>query len=241
MQVVQERFHSNTMVYYWLVSRIFKLFLIRFVLCMFVNNYLQKVFPCVDWCVHRAGRFHTVTLLSVEHGVLSKLYWCISRCGVDGHSQHCCGTVQGQGQLCACGQGTGVRHSSVGLTLPLLLPPLLVLLGLGSISPGSGTPPGCVQPSPLGLLQKELLLGALLQISLSLPGNLTLLFYHVVTVLVFTAYLCYSHLHVHEHSTVFPSSCGCFMSYNWNLDFGISWMFMWADFWVLNSILALLA
>lgn len=97
--------------------------------------------------------------------------------------------------------------------------------GAGQVSPGSGTTPGCVQPSLLGLLQKELLLGALLQISLSLPGNLTLLFYHGVTVLVFTAYLCYSHLRVHERSTLFPSSCGCFMSCNWNLDFEISWMF----------------
>lgn len=37
-------------------------------------------------------------------------------------------------------------------------------------------------------------------------------FFHVVVALVFTAYLCYSHLHVHEHSTRFTSLCGCFTS-----------------------------
>lgn len=47
---------------------------------------------------------------------------------------------EGQGQLGAWGQGTGLRHSGQ-LTLPLLLPPLLLQLGLGGVSAGSGTTP----------------------------------------------------------------------------------------------------
>jgi len=35
-----------------------------------------------------------------------------------------------------------------------------------------------------------------------------MLFYHLVVVLVFTAYLCYSHLNVHGRSTFFLSFCG---------------------------------
>lgn len=93
--------------------------------------------------------------------------------------------------------GHGLGHS-----LELALP--LVLLGLGSVSPGSGTTAGLCAALTSGLLQKEPVLWALLQISLSLPGNLTLLFYHVVTVFVFTAYLYYSHVHEHVHE---PTSC----------------------------------
>lgn len=96
MQVVQKRFHSNKMVYYWLVSGIFKLFLITLVLCMFVNTYFQKVFPCVDWSAGGAGGFHAVTVWSVEHGVLGGLWCCVTRCAGDGHSQPWCGTVQAE-------------------------------------------------------------------------------------------------------------------------------------------------
>lgn len=134
----------------------------------------------------------------------------------DGHSRRWCGTVQaeeggsGPARCLAAGHGAQAQRAA-------------------DTSPAAATTPAAAgawrrlswvrhYTSLLGLLQKQLVLWALLQISLSLPGNLTLLFYHVVTVLVFTAYLCYSHPCVYERSTLFPSSCGCFMSYNWKLD-----------------------
>lgn len=128
MQVVQKRFHSNKVVYYWLVSCILKLFLTMFVLCTFVNHSFQQVFSCVDWSVHGAGGLHTA-LLCVGHGAqwaVGELVWpWAARGALVGHSV----------ELAQCGAGT------------------VPLLGPGTVSqPGSG------QPSPLGLLQKEQLL-----------------------------------------------------------------------------------
>lgn len=121
--------------------------------------------------------------------------------------------IQGlSNSLVPVSRAMGVSHS-VELTLsPTAAPITPDAAGAWQRLTGSGTTAWlCAALTPGASVKRAYSLGA--PSDFSKPAwKSDLAFFHVVMALVFTAYLCYSHLHVHEHSTRFTSLCGCFTS-----------------------------